>query len=183
MFLAAFAGLGIAGAGLLAVRASSPATPPATEAAPETPRASYYSPFVLQMSAELPFEQISFKDVGMSLDPAHQQLVYEEVAQSLAFALASFPEPPMSSEVLYSEQAADPSSHLACGASHIYVDVWAPEGAERWGYSLWSGCGEDDRFAHQEITRARPDDVEALTRAIAADLARAVETRCFTRRC
>lgn len=166
---------------LTACTRSTPA-PEATDGAVEAPNASY-SPFVLRMSAELPFGRISFKDVGMSLEPEGRALVYEEVAQSLSHALAADPELPMSSEVLYSEAVADPASHLACGVDHIYVDVWAPQGTERWGYSLWSGCSEDDRFALREVDRVGAEDVDALTRDIAAELRRAVTRRCFVKRC
>lgn len=175
--LAGLLGLALAGVGLW-LSAPEPQVP-VVEPAP----GPNYSPFVLQMSSALPFEQISFKDVGMSVDPASRQLVYEEVAQSLSAALAQDPELPMSSEVLYSEAAADPSNHVACGASHIYVDVWAPQGQQGWGYSLWSGCGEEDRFAYREIPRETADDVDALTRGIADALRQAVTRGCFQRSC
>lgn len=159
-----------------------PAPPVSSAAAEAEPT---YSPFVLRMSREgrLPFGEISFKDVGMSVDPAERVFVYESVASSVAAALASSPTAPMSSEVVYSEAAADPASHLACGSRHIYVDVWAPQGTERWGYSLWSGCGEEDRFALREVPRRTADDVDALAEDIAATLGRAVERGCFVASC
>lgn len=164
---------------------SVPVAEPETAAVePEGPSHSpSYSPFVLQMSTELPFQLISFKDVGMSIDPAHRALVYEEVAQSLSMALAHDEELPMSSEVLYSEEVADPEHHLACGVEQIYVDLWTPQDDERWGYSLWSGCSEDQRFAWREVERSSPDDVDALARDIAVTLRSAVARGCFTRRC
>lgn len=181
-FFGVLAALALAGAWFLA---SPPPERPIEAAVAQTdaPAEHSYSPFVLQMQTALPFEQISFKDVGMSVDPSARHLVYEEVAQSLSVALASHEDLPMSSEVLFSAAAADPSNHVACGASHIYVDVWAPEGQEGWGYSLWSGCGEEDRFAYREIPRTSAEDVDALTRDIAASLREAVAARCFTRSC
>lgn len=142
-----------------------------------------YSPFVVKMTSELPFEVISFKDVGMSVDPSARHLVYEEVAESLSVALASDVDLPMSSAVHYASEMSDAASHLACGAEHIYVDLWAPTGSERWGYSLWSGCSEEDRFAHQEVDRVGDADIDTLTRHIAVSLRRAVSTGCFLRRC
>jgi hypothetical protein len=161
---------------------ASPQPPSAAQATKEA-RAPSYSPFVLQMSTELPFGRISFKDVGMSVAPEHRRFVYEEMAQSLALELASDEALPMSSEVQYSEAAADPAAHLACGVDQISVDVWSPEGTERWGYSLWSGCSEDDRFALEEVKRESEDDVDALARGIAGALRRAVEAGCFIRHC
>ncbi|MEO1228304.1 MAG: hypothetical protein AAFZ18_05305 [Myxococcota bacterium] len=172
----------------LAVIAATAACRPSTAERTSEPEAdaglmSLYSPYVLQMSAELPFQRISMKDVGMSVDPSHREQVYEEVAMSLSVALAQDPEIPMSSEVLYSEEVKDPASHLACGMAQIYVDVWAPRGTERWGYSLWSGCSEEDRFARHEVNRRDAQDVDALTRSIAHSLRHAVATRCFVREC
>lgn len=168
--------MGMAAALLLGACTAKPGAAPA-------PGPSY-SPFVLQMSGgELPFGQISFKDVGMSVEPSERGHVYEALASSLASELASHPAAPMSSEVVYSEAAADPSSHLACGVAHIYVDVWAPQGTERWGYSLWSGCSEEDRFAHREVPRSTAMDVSSLSRDIADTLRSAIERRCFVASC
>lgn len=158
--------------------APEPARTPSVDAG-----ASVYSPFVLQMSTELPFQRISMKDVGMSIAPRQRNEVYEHVAMSLSTALAADAELPMSSEVLYSAEDADPASHLACGYQRVYVDLWQPQGQERWGFSLWSGCSEEDEFAHREVQRQGPDDVDALTRSIAHALRKAVQTRCFTQSC
>ena len=160
---------------VLDVERAAPA--PAAEAPPAG--GPHYSPFVVQMShPALPFSQISFKDVGMSVEPAHRAFVYETIAQSLAEALTEHAEQPMSSEVLYSTDAADPNQHLACGSAHIYVDLWQSS-AERYGYSLWSGCGEDDQFRWQEVDGS----VEPLAHDIAEALRAAVTTKCFTRQC
>lgn len=176
----AVAGLG---AGVILGRApqATPevAAPIAAEAAVHAAPGPHYSPFVVQMShPELPFHQISFKDVGMSVAPKERAFMYETIAQSLAVALAEHPQQPMSSEVLFSSEAADPNSHLACGSAHIYVDLWQPS-AERYGYSLWSGCGEDDQFRWQEVDGS----VEPLAHDIAEALRRAVQSNCFTRHC
>ena len=159
-------------------------TPQQVAAAPQ------YSPFLVAMSVderELPFEQISFKDVGMSLPAEDRSYVYETLANSLAHALASHDEP-LTSEVQHTPSLMDPDTHLACTAGHIYVDVWQSERASgpTWGYSLWSGCGEDDQFAHREVPVGAGDalaSVAPLARDIASSLRRAVETSCFTKRC
>lgn len=169
---AVVAGLGI---GVLPREAPPPPPAPAPAAAP----GPHYSPFVVQMShPDLPFSQITFKDVGMSVAPEERSFVYESIAESLSAALAEHAHQPMSSEVLYSSEAADPAHHVACGVAHIYVDLWQPS-AQRYGYSLWSGCGEDDQFQWRELDGS----VEPLTRDIAEALRRAVTENCFTRRC
>jgi hypothetical protein len=54
----------------------------ATENAPQ------YSPFVVEVNGgDLLFEQITFKDVGMSVPPEHQTFVYETVAEALSARL------------------------------------------------------------------------------------------------
>lgn len=151
----------------------------------EAGHAHTYSPFALQMrQAGLPFSIISFKDVGMSIPEEDRAFVYESIAQGLAAAL-DHPTAPMSSEVQHLAAIADPNNHLHCESRHIYVDLWRE--AAGWGYSLWSGCGADDEFAHRAVSA--PTDhgaiasYEPLTRDIADRLRDAVRTGCFTRRC
>lgn len=151
-----------------------------------TPRGPQYSPFVIEVTgANLPFEHITFKDVGMSVAPENQAFVYETIAQSLSAALGDDQRMSLEARVLYSEEAADPAHHRACAGRHVYVDLWHSAESPKWGYSLWSGCGEDDQFAWREFATVSPDpaSVEPLTRDIVAHLGRALETGCFTRNC
>lgn len=159
----------------------------ATDPAPAvTQSGPTYSPFVVEVTGtDLPFEHITFKDVGMSVAPENRAFVYETIAQSLSAALGAEEAMSLEARVLYSEDAADPAHHRACAGRHVYVDVWHSATSPKWGYSLWSGCGEDDQFAWREFDTASPDpaSVEPLTRDIVAHLGRALETGCFTRHC
>ncbi len=150
----------------------APAIPPA----PETPD-PIYSPFVVRVG-NAPFALISFKDVGMSLADDERSLVYESLAEGLSLELAS-----LQSTVEHEPAIADPASHVACEAEHIYVDLWR-EG-EGWGYSLWSGCGEADKFGHHRV-EADGDhlaSIDPLANHIASRLREAVRTGCFTAHC
>ncbi|HJK90188.1 MAG TPA: hypothetical protein RMH85_35080 [Polyangiaceae bacterium LLY-WYZ-15_(1-7)] len=160
----------------------------AVEPAPESPD-PVYSPFLVEMSeAALPFEVISFKDVGMSFPEQERALAYETLAEGLSHALR-FGEgdehAPMSSLVRHDERITDPSNHLYCEGRHIYVDLWQER--EGWGYSLWSGCDENDEFAHVAVEAPRHDDrlasLAPLADDIAARLREAVRTGCFTKTC
>ena len=147
------------------------------------PKAPIYSPFVVEISSSVPhelsFSVISFKDVGMSIDPSEQSYEYEALAEGVAdrFA-ASFPEPERQASVRHLPEITDKDQHVACEAGHIYVDLW--KAAKGTGYSLWSGCGEDDEFAHREL--ATMDSI-AVAKDIAHELRRATDKGCFTRHC
>lgn len=149
----------------------------------ELARTALYSPYVLEMRSSLPFDVISFKDVGMSLPMAERDAVYESLATQLSAELASATAP-MSSVVMHSESAADPAQHLFCEGRHIYVDLWQESGGD-WGYSLWSGCTADHEFERGGVSRQDElfASLEPLADSIADDLRQAVETRCFTRAC
>ncbi len=140
-----------------------------------------YSPFVVQLQSDTtPFSVISFKDVGMSLPEEERSVVYESLAEGISLELTS-----MHSSVEHDPSAADPAHHLSCEGQHVYVDVWQRSGG--WGYSLWSGCGEDDQFGRHEVAAASGEDpiasVDPLAVHIAASLRDAVATGCFTRAC
>ena len=147
-----------------------------------------YSPFVVHMSRseDLPFRAISFKDVGMSLPEDERVIAYETLAESLSLELQRVMDD-LSVEVRHTVEILDPSAHLACEGHHIYVDLW--RAGEGWGYSLWSGCGEEDEFAHQEVALPRvavagtAESFEPLTRDIVASLVAATRTGCFSRNC
>lgn len=166
-------------------RAPSPGAPAASAESPSEPGppGPSYSPFVVEVEGgDLAFDHISFKDVGMSLPEEERSFVYEELAQSLTYELMSHPEAPLTSRVRYSARMADPANHRHCEGRHVYVDLWHSGAASRWGYSLWSGCGESDRFEWREV----PDgdrDVTEVARHIATSLRSAVETGCFTAHC
>lgn len=149
--------------------------------APESPD-PVYSPFLLHVT-EAPFGLISFKDVGMSLDTDERGLVYESLAEGLAIALRDH-ETSLSSTVRHDHAIADPANHTHCEGRHIYVDLWSE--SEGWGYSLWSGCGEDDQFAHRAVRVDRSDrlaSLDPLASDIAETLRAAVRSNCFTRHC
>jgi len=146
-----------------------------------------YSPFVLKVSGQaVLFEQITFKDVGMSVAPEDRAFVYEAIAETLSSQLAEDTEMSLDVRVIYSEDITDPAFHRACGANQVYVDLWHDASSPKWGYSLWSGCSEEARFAWRELGTSEADPattVEPLAHEIAADLAKAVATGCFTARC
>ena len=150
---------------------------PTLAPAPESPD-PVYSPFVVRVPDENAFSVISFKDVGMSLSSDEQLHVYETIAEGLALELGSHMD--------HDPHSADPANHLSCEGEHVYVDLW--QSGRGWGYSLWSGCGEDDQFAHREVeVSIEPDDrvasLQSLTDDIARELRRAVRENCFTRSC
>ena len=132
------------------------------------------------------FSEISFKDVGLMSVPApDREGVYEAIAESLAVELGHDAALSLPGEVHYSQAMSDPSNHLSCAARHAYVDLWDATAPSRWGYSLWSGCGDEDQFAWREIDRPRDseDAIASLTRSIASSLRDAVRTGCYTRHC
>ncbi|MEL6179101.1 MAG: hypothetical protein AAFS10_09110 [Myxococcota bacterium] len=143
-----------------------------------------YSPFTLKVSSG-PFEVVSFKDVGlMSHEPVESDPLLETIAESLSHKLTAQGQ---GSQVNYSAAIMDPTNHCACESSHLYVDLWRTQ-ASGWGYSLWSGCGEEDQFAWREVVGvpARVDlieQVEPLTQSILDDLSRATRRGCFRRSC
>ncbi len=151
----------------------------------------YYSPFVLSVrSNQSLFKKISFKDVGVkALNDDLRKSVYEVMAQSLASELSIEHSLSMPANVVYDEAITDPSNHLACGSDHLYVDVWQSEAPKRWGYSLWSGCGEDDNFAWKEVSfTPHPQgdlkvDVKPLAQSIVASIREANQKGCYQKTC
>ncbi len=146
-----------------------------------------YSPFVVHTDhVTLPFHMISFKDVGMSLPEGESIVAYETLAEALSLDLQR-ELADISTEVRHQVEITDPNAHLACEGEHIYVDLW--RAGRGWGYSLWSGCGEDDEFAHREVAWTAPlaegihQSIQPLSRDIATQLVAASRTGCFTRHC
>jgi hypothetical protein len=159
----------------------------AAEGSDEAAHGPSYSPFVVHMSQPgLPFGEISFKDVGMSLPEEERVVAYETLAESLSLELQRRMND-ISVEVHHTVEILDPAAHLACEGQHIYVDLW--KAGEGWGYSLWSGCGEEDEFAHEEVEptavaiAGTAESFEPLTREIVASLVDATRTGCFTKHC
>ena len=68
---------------------------------------------------------------------------------------------------------------------HVYVDVWHPLASSEWGYSLWSGCGEESEFGRGSVT-GEHDAVAAshpVGDLIANQLRTAIDTGCFRKHC
>lgn len=148
----------------------------------------HYSPFYVELGGGGEFDVITFKDVGLvrGADKRSDPLL-EVIAESLSYSIATSELGYAPANVSYKEELADPANHLACGQNHLYVDVWK-NGAGKYGYSLWSGCGEADNFAWNELDEpARgetlADEVEPLTEAITNSIAQAKEERCFRKHC
>ncbi|MEM9072455.1 MAG: hypothetical protein AAGE52_28370 [Myxococcota bacterium] len=163
---------------------SSEATPDPLQSpeltVPAVPESSdpIYSPFVVQVG-DAPFSVISFKDVGMSIPQDDREFMYESLAEGLSMELAS-----MESAVQHMPHMSEPANHLSCEGQHIYVDLWRED--QGWGYSLWSGCGEDDQFGRHAVEvegDERIASMESLSTHIASRLRDAVRTGCFTRHC
>lgn len=160
----------------------------ATEAPPAAER-SPYSPYAVHLADHDRFHLVTFKDVGMNLFSPDRAMLYEALAQSVALQMSVLPGPEWRAELIHDASYADPANHLSCESEHIYVDVWTGEDPDRWGYSLWSGCGEDDQFAWEELNdpldaRAPAhESVEGLARRIVEQLSEADESGCFTRNC
>lgn len=129
---------------------------------------------------------ISFKDVGLGLSLTDGALTYEALAQALAIELDSHAHLEWAAWSDYEAGVADPDAHTFCGQRHIYVDVWKGDEPPRWGFSLWSGCGEDSQFAWEEVASTAPpsvDNVDGVAGVIADALAEAESTGCYTRNC
>ncbi len=145
---------------------------------------SPYSPFVVQLTGGQ-VENISFKDVGLSFGD-EASAVYEAMANALASEIVAESALPWTAQMTYEPAVMDPANHVFCGDRHVYVDLWRSESPERWGYSLWSGCGEESQFAWEEVTTADAawmNNVTPVAQAITADLSDAHETGCFVRTC
>ncbi len=148
-----------------------------------------YSPFYISVAGGEHYHTITIKDVGLlrtDLTP-HAPLL-EVIAESISQELSNG-ELGYEAYVSYDRALADPENHRACGDRHIYVDVWNRD-ATTWGYSLWSGCGEDDNFAWKEIKspgvekdQELYEQVEPLARSIHQSLQAAEETHCFRKNC
>lgn len=159
---------------------------PGSAAAPAAPT-HRYSPFAIRLDGHRHFDVVTFKDVSQRLpDPALQ--TDELMAEAFSIALRRT-HPAVMTEVVFEPDLLDPSNHVFCDRRHLYVDFWKspPAAGQRWGYSLWSGCGEDDRFAWQEIAGPAAYDlaeqIERVVDHIAERLSVADGKACHQRRC
>lgn len=145
-----------------------------------------YSPFLVQVHGSPYFRSISFKDVGLIRDSkSPDDPVLEVIAESLSHHMMAEGNG-MMTEVAYDPGQLNPENHTSCGQSHIYVDVWQKHD-HSWGYSLWSGCGEESNFEWREVPAGPETDVtemvSPLTVAIAQSLKTATEKACFRKHC
>ncbi len=161
---------------------------PTTKTTVQVAPSPAYSPFVLKIaSSEVPFDTISFKNVGLQTSQEDADVLYETLAESLSLELSTQASFPVPTEVVHNTDILNPDNHKSCGSKHIYIDVWEQSAPAMWGYSLWSGCDEDSQFAwrqlpqhsHQDLTQT----VHPLTQDIAAHLRRATQTGCFSKNC
>lgn len=149
----------------------------------------YYSPFVVRIESPQ-FDTVSFKDVGLDrAEPAPHDPLLETISQAFVYEVSNHTDLNYEGEVVYDERILDPANHLYCGERHLYIDVWRSESPERWGYSMWSGCGESDNFAWNEVEikpSEKPsltEEVSPLAESIADKLAEASDANCFTKAC
>ncbi len=158
--------------------------------APAAAEQYHYSPFVVQVSGTgMVFDTITFKDVGLSRDKSDpNDALFETIAESVSYEIQSTPEFGVShSSVEYITEYSDANNHLSCETQHLYVDVW--DRADHWGYSLWSGCGESDNFAWEEVAATGesdatlPESVAPLAGSITATLVHAHRNKCFVKKC
>lgn len=156
--------------------------------AEKAPAQYHYSPFVVHLEGS-PFAEVSFKDVGLARpNPTPTDPLLEAISESFAYKIREHGTFGGDSQVVYDERILDPDNHLFCGSNHLYVDVWHSQSPDRWGYSLWSGCGEGDNFAWKEVpatgdAKDLPDQVEPLTSSIVESLAEASANNCFQKTC
>lgn len=162
---------------------------PAAEVEAEKPAPNYhYSPFYVQLEGGGDFHVITFKDVGLQRkDTSPEHPLLEVIAESLSYTISESELGYGPAVVSYDEHLTTPEAHLACGQNHLYVDVWK-NGSGTFGYSLWSGCGEEDNFAWHELEEPAKgdtlaDQVEPLSRSIAESIAEAKEAKCFQKHC
>lgn len=190
---------GLAGCSIVRGDAEMPSTPEAnaqqeasnakTQPQPEAPTLNPYSPYGVAVHAHSEYDVVTFKDVGLTGLSAHREAVLESIADSLAMNMSLDPRRPYDAHFVHDEYFSDPNSHVYCDMKHIYVDVWTGSHPDRVGYSLWSGCGEDDQFAWEEVpvefsaSKEFQPVVDVLTSSIADKLREADAQGCYTKTC
>ncbi|RDV38365.1 hypothetical protein DV096_05960 [Bradymonadaceae bacterium TMQ3] len=155
-------------------------------------RKHYYSPHYLTLTGgDFVFRTVTFQDVGMKQpEPGPMPPeVFETIAHSLAEKFTEHEKLSFSSQVDVDRALEDPNNHLFCESEHLYVALWRGYSPDRWGYSLWSGCGEEHQFAWEEVLDPVGVDkdvigsVEYLTESIAESVSKASESKCFLADC
>ncbi len=155
-------------------RAGAPTEAAAPAAAAPAPSATY-SPFaVILDAADAPAHAITFKDVGLRLAPAQAAVVHEALAEAVAARLQAH-----AARAVHDPTVADPAWHTQCASAHRYVDVWRSDAPARVGFSIWAGCGSDDRLAWAERPLAGPTaldgpDMLSAVEDVAAAIATAI---------
>lgn len=149
-----------------------------------------YSPFGVRLHSGEHFHLISFKDVGLERkNHSETAPILEAIAQSVAYELQKRRDLEVTPEVFYDPKLSDPSKHLSCGDRHLYVDVWQSQDPDRYGYSLWSGCGKSGKFAWDEVPirgtvdSSLADRVSPMGEGIVESLAEAHDRECFSKNC
>lgn len=139
-----------------------------------------WSPFEVALHGHPAFSVVSFKVYGQAAAPEAQEMVAD------ALALALRVRDRLSTEVVYAAELMSPAAHRYCEPAHLYIDLWPEDGDGRWGFSLWSGCSEEDLFARAKLASPAADlagqlvDVAGrIDRSIRAADARA----CYVRAC
>lgn len=128
--------------------APAPADPPPSEG---------YVPFSVSVDAPHWFHAATFKDVGLrAASDADRRLVVEAIGDAFAQRLSR----QVPARLEYDPAVADPAWHRQCRGHHLYVDLWRSTAPDRLGFSLWKGCGADDRVAWSEVP-APPDALES----------------------
>ena len=142
-----------------------------------------HSPFVLRINGHPTFSTISFKNVTSKTSAS--QTDFELMAESLALTLRRS-HPHLLVEVVYAPEFLNPTNHLFCAERHLYVDFWGLKKGHVWGYSLWSGCGEDDRFAWRQFDDHVVDialQIERIAYDMGQSIKRADQRGCYRRMC
>lgn len=161
------------------------------ESAEDGATEEYHSPFYIAGEGDLYFERITFTDVGLNApDPGPAEpLVMEAIAESLVQQLERREALDFTGRVDYDKNLEDPAAHMHCDRQHLYVALWRGWEPDRWGYSLWSGCHEQQKFAWEEVLDPHPDHpdvvtwVEPLVDSIVDSIEEADEEECFSAKC
>ena len=166
-------------------------TPAEQEEQAQESAGEYHSPYVVTGDGDLSFEKITFTDVGLSAPESGpvDQIILEAIAESVAYELRAHEALEFDAEVRYDEALIDPDNHLYCDSDHLYVALWRGYEPDRWGYSLWSGCHEGQKFEWKEIDDPYPAEsdpvtwVEPLIDSIVESIDDAHEEDCFVAQC
>lgn len=173
-----------------AAQSDSPAAekPSAVDDSESTP--PYYSAFGVKVRHNEHFDLISFKDVGLDRsDPKPNGPFLEALAQALAYRFDTHDSLAADARLVYNESLADPEEHTYCEKDRLYVDLWHSSAPSRFGFSLWSGCSNNQRFEKTEmpgpsIDKAPPENVvEPIAKEIVDSVQSAERRDCYKKAC